>query len=283
MGGAIIAALIVVGAAFVRPAGAADIDFPAAEDAVTTHGATTYLDLARHFVPDIRNTGNGYVGTRHIDIRHIAGKDFAAIGGDAFGFYDISSVKLTTGGKERLLVLFDFAQVTKEAQGLAVLALYDVSGQPFLLDAADIGFDQSTYFFDQALVPVGNDANVVLTMSTHFNSSQTYNSQVMTMVRGDRLERIDDVTLLSDRNCGVERQQSISYAANPAEGKPYAPVKVTVTDVQSAIAEVCAELTPPELGKREARTTYVWDTGQNRYLPDSDAIDKLETENETRF
>ena len=56
-----------------------------------------------------------------------------------------------------------------------------------------------------------------------------------------------------------------------------------MTDVTSAIAEVCAELTPPELGKREVRTTYVWDAGQNRYVPDSDAIDKLETENETRF
>jgi hypothetical protein len=279
----IIAALAVVAAIVVGPANAADVEFPAPDNAVTVRGVTTYLDLARHFVPDIKNTGNGYVGSRHIDIRHIAGQDFEATDGDTFGFYDISSVKLKADGEERLLVLFDFAQASSAAQGLAVLALYDVSGVPVLLDAADVGLDQSTYFFDQALVPVGGDANVVLTMSTHFNSSQTYNTQTMIMLRDDRLERIDEVTLLGDRNCGVERQQSISYAANPAEGKPYAPVKVTVADVKSAVEEVCADLDPATLGKKQIKVTYVWNAGQNKYLPDSDAIAKLEAENETRF
>lgn len=279
----ILAVFAVMAAILTGPALAADIDYPAPDNAVTAHGVTTYLDLARHFVPDIKDTGNGYVGTKHIAVRHVAGKDFEATDGDTFGFYDIASVKMGDEGKERLLVLYDFAQAARAAQGLAVLALYDVSGQPVLLDAADVGFDQTTSFFDQALMPVGGDANVALIMSSHFNSSQSYNAQTMVMVRDDKLALVDEITLLSDRNCGVERQQSISYAANPGAGKPYAPINVTVTDVTTAVAEVCADLDPAKLGKREIKASYSWDAAKGKYVADSDALEKLAAENETRF
>ena len=93
-----------------RLAGAADVAFPAPDTAVNQYGVTTYLDLARHFIPDIKPSDSGYVGKRHIPIRHIAGMNFANNDADTFGFYDISTVTMHAEGKQRLLVLLQLNQ-----------------------------------------------------------------------------------------------------------------------------------------------------------------------------
>jgi hypothetical protein len=129
---------------------AADVEFPSPDTAVSADSTTTYLDLARHFVPDIKGTDNGYVGTSLSAIRHIGGENFNSDKTDTYGFYDLAALRFQKDDKARLLVLFDLAQATQaNAQGVAVLALYDVGGKaPKLLDAADVGFDQGTYFFE---------------------------------------------------------------------------------------------------------------------------------------
>lgn len=266
-----------------RHASAADVDFPAPDTAVNQFGITTYLDLARHFVPDIAPSDSGYVGAKRIPVRHIAGKDFENQDATTFGFYDISTVTMHADGKERLLVLFDFAQAAQTAQGVAVLALYDVTKEIRLLDAADIGFDQSTYFFDQALMPVAQGSDVILTMSTHFNSSQTYTTQSMIMVRDDRLQLIDTAFLFGDKLCAVERQQNIRYAADPGAAKPYAPITVFVTETATPTNADCGDEAAPPLGQKQIRVVYKWDTTSSRYVRDSDALEKLAKANEERF
>jgi hypothetical protein len=263
---------------------AADVENAAPLDLVIPGSPARYLDLARHFVPDLDCGENGYTGRKIIDIKHLGGPDYANGDAETFGIYDVSHLMTRVDGKDRLLVLFDFAQTAPAAQGVAVLALYDVSGtRPELLDAADAGFDASTYFFDQAVLPVNAGTNVVLMVSSHFNSSQSYATQSMIMVRNDTLSLIDSITLLGERSCGVDRQQTIAYAADPGAGKPYAPIKVTVTDTASAIEEECADLKPAQLGTRQFKASYVWNAQQARYLPDSDAISRLQKDNESRF
>ena len=262
---------------------AADVDFPSPSTAVNAYGITTYLDLARHFVPDIKASDSGYVGNQHIPVRHIAGKNFDNADATTFGFYDISTVIMHADGKERLLVLFDFAQAGETAQGVAVLALYDVTKEITLLDAADIGFDQSTYFFDQALMPVASGSDVILTMSSHFNSSQSYTTQSMILVRNDRLQLIDTASLFNDKLCSVEHQQNIRYAANPSAGKPYAPISVFVTETATPTDADCGSDPKPVTGKREIRVSYKWDVTAGKYVRDSDALEKLAKANEERF
>lgn len=263
---------------------AADVESATPLDLVIPGAPARFIDLARHFVPDLEGNENGYLGRQIIDIRHLGGPDYANGDAESFGLYDVSHVMTKVDGKKRLLVLFDFAQMAPTAQGVAVLALYDVAGtRPQLLDAADVGFDASTYFFDQVLLPVSDGTDVVLTGSSHFNSSQSYATQAMIMVRNDKLELVDTVTLFGERSCGIDRQQTIAYAANPGDARPYAPIKVMVTDTASAIEEQCADLKPAELGTRQIKVTYLWNEGMGRYVPDSDALERLEKENESRF
>lgn len=263
---------------------AADVENSMPNDMVIRGTPTRYVDLARHFVPDLMGDENGYAGSEIIDIRHLGGPDFANGDAKTFAFYDVAHIMTKVDGKDRLLVLFDFSQASSAAQGVAVLALYDVGGnRPDLLDAADVGFDASTSFFDQALLPVSDGTDVVLTLSSHFNSNQSYATQSMIMVRNDKLELIDSISLLGERNCGSDRQQTIAYAANPAVGRPYAPIQVTVTDTTSAIEEECADLKQTQLGTSVTKASYVWDKNRSRYLPDSDALARLEKENESRY
>jgi hypothetical protein len=265
------------------PAKAADIDFPPPDTAVNEYGITTYLDLARHFVPDIKPSDSGYVGKTLIPMRHIAYANYTAGDTEGFGFYDISTVRMRADGKERLLVLFDLAQASGSSDGAAVLALYDVTKEIKLLDAANIGFDQSTYFFDQALMPVSESSDVILTMSTHFNSNQTYTTQSMIMVSHDKLELIDTAFLFNERLCTGERQQNIRYAANPNAGKPYAPIAVFVTETTTASDADCGPDTKLVPGKRDIRVDYKWDAAAGNYARSSDALEKLAKANQERF
>ena len=263
---------------------AADVDNSPVVQVVAPGKQTRFLDLARQFVPDLDGIGNTFTGRKFNPVRHIGGRDFGNEDVETFGLFDVSHVMMKADGKDRLLVLFDFSQAASAAQGIAILALYDLSTEkPSMLDAADIGFDASTYFFDRALLPVSDKTDVILTLSSHFNSNQNYATQSMILVRNDRFELIDSTSLLGERTCGVDRQQVIRYAANPTEGKPYAPIKVTVTDTASAIEEVCADLEPAEIGVREIKATYVWNAGKDRYFPDSDSMELLEKDNQSRY
>lgn len=271
------------------PAKAADVERSMLLDSVTPKSPVRYIDLARQFVTDLAGSDDSFSGKTLGKIRHLGGPDYANAEADSFGIYDVSHLMMKADGKARLLVLFDFAQAADVTPGVAVLALYDLSDtRPRLLDAADIGFDASTSFFDKALLPIAEGSDLILTLSAHFNSSQSYATQSMILVRNDRFELVDSTTLLGERNCGIDRQQVIDYAANPGaakpdEGKPYAPVRVTVTETTSAIEEVCADLTDTRLGTRKIAATYAWEAARDRYLPDSDALDRLGEENESRF
>jgi hypothetical protein len=268
----------------VLPGRAADVENSPLVQVVTSGRQTRFLDLARHFVPDLDGMGNTFTGRKFNPVRHIGGGNFANEM-ETFGLFDVSHMTMKADGKERLLVLFDFSQAADAAQGVAILALYDLATEdkPTLLDAADIGFDASTYFFDRALLPVSEGTDVILTLSSHFNSSQNYATQTMILVRNDRFELIDSTNLLGERYCGIDRQQVIGYAANPSQGKPYAPITVTVTDTTSAIEEVCADLKSTQLGTKQIRVTYAWNAEKGRYLPDSDAMERLERDNLSRY
>jgi hypothetical protein len=270
-------------AALAQAALAGEVEFPSPDTAVTARSSTTYLDLARHFVPDIKPADGAYVGKTLIALRHLSGSAYAMQPDDTYGFFDVGTLRMKVDGNERLLTLFDFAQAGKALEGVAVLALYDIAGEPRLLDAVDIGFDQSTYFFEQGLLPIAEGSDAILTMSTHFNSSQSYVTMVMAMVARDRLELIDTISLFDDKACGVERHQTIAFSANPDAGKPYAPIKVTVTDATTTTVEDCGDGAQPSASQRQVQATYKWQTASGRYLPDSDGLVRLAKQNQQRF
>ena len=167
------------------------------------------------------------------------------------------------------------------AEGYAVLALYDITGKPALLDAVNVAVDRSTSFREPGKLSVDAGDDVLITTSTHFNSSQGYVITLLIMIRNDKFELIDMIYTFDENLCAYRRQQEPAFQTI-ADGQPRNAIQVTVTDATLPSEESCDE-TPPAAVSTAISVTYHWDKAAARYVKDSDALDKLAGENAKRF
>ncbi|TIO26245.1 MAG: hypothetical protein E5X96_08485, partial [Mesorhizobium sp.] len=162
---------------------------------------------------------------------------------------------IKAGGKDRLTMLFDLGDSPDSAEGYAVLALYDLTGgKPALLDAVNVAVDRSTYFREPNKLSVGAGDDILITMSTHFNSSHGYVITPLIMVRNDKFELIDMIYTFDERLCTYSRKQDIAFKA-VADGRPHAAVKVTVTDATIPSGESCDD-EAPEASSKDISAIY---------------------------
>lgn len=271
-----LATILVVLTLFVGPAAFAQaVSSPEPADPLPGQSGGTYADLVQRVAPGIVLDGDAYTGGHSLDIRHLAGWDEGVPLPEA-GHLHISALPLDS----RLVLLLDFGPTEYDVAEIAILALFDLADTPRLLDAANAGAQRWTGFFEPAHIPLGDDAGLLLTQSTHFNSSQGYATLTLTLARDGRLELIDMVSTLSENLCAYERTQSLEV--KPAAAAPLADIVVVVTDETTPHAEPCSDAAP-EPGTNEIAVTYHWDAAAGHYMPDSDAFEVLARENEARF
>lgn len=263
-------------------AGAQAVGFPELGSALPGHNDATYLDLARMVIPDLAGDKDSfYKGGLPIDMRHIEGPDSGGSPPETSGFSNAAVLAIKSGGKDRLTMLFDLGDSPDSAEGYAVLALYDITGKPKLLDAVNVAVDRGTYFREPGKLSVSANDDVLITMSAHFNSSQNYVITPLIMVRDDKLELIDMIYTFDENLCSYSRKQNVAFRTI-ADGQPYAAIKVTVTDATVLNGESCDD-TPSTASSQDISVTYHWDTKASHYAKDSDALDKLAGENAKRF
>lgn len=230
----------------------------------------TYADLVRLVLPED--------GTA--DFRHIGGEDMANPLPAPIGPVRIAAVPLEAGGTERVALLLDPGRVDDAAMAPAILALFEMTDDPRLVDAADVGFDRFTGFAEPARLPLGGN-DLLITSSVHWNSGQSYAATALILVRGDRLELVDTIFTLDERTCAYERTQRLAVRSG-AEGL-FPDIAASVTELTVATGEKCGEAAVPEPATRTVAATWRWDGDARRYIPDSDALEALARENETRF
>jgi hypothetical protein len=260
-----------------------EVTFPDLSEAVAGVDGVTYLDLVRQVVPDIAAGDGGYQGHKVIDVRHIGGEAMQSPPPDTISLFNVAALPVRSDGKERLLLLLDLGQGADSAEGFAVLALYSLVGLPTLVDAANVGYDQSTYFFGQGRLSLGEGKDVVLTMSTHFNSNQAYVTTAMILARNDRLQLVDTVSTFSDKSCSFEHDQMPDFRAGDRDGRTYSDIVATVTETTKPTAEACSGEEKPKEETRKITVAYRWDEASSRFVAGSDAFEVLAKENETRF
>ncbi|MER8828399.1 hypothetical protein NKH73_18380 [Mesorhizobium sp. M0938] len=261
-------------------AGAQGVSFPDLGSAVPGHEDKTYLDLARMIIPDLAADKNGfYRGSRPVEMRHIEGSDSGGLPPETSGLSNAAALDIKAGGKDRLAMLFDLGSSSDSAEGFAVLALYDLAGKPRLLDVVNVAVDRSTSFSEPGKLPIGPSDDAIITLSTHFNSSQGYTSTPLILVRDDRFELIDMIYTFNENLCAYTRTQELAFQT-VADGQPYAAIKARVTDATVPNGESCDDQAP-KASSRDISLTYHWDRAA--YVKDSDALDKLAAENANRF
>ncbi|TKB12614.1 MAG: hypothetical protein E5V75_24680 [Mesorhizobium sp.] len=254
-------------------ADAETVSFPEPGSAVPGHPDVTYLDLAKLIIPDD--------GSPPIQMRDITGDDDGGSPPPTASLPDAAVLAIKAGGKDRLAMLYDLGYSSDDAEGFAVLALFDLSGKPRLLDTANVAVDRSTSFREPGKISLGAGDDAIVTTSTHFNSNQGYVGTLLIMVRNDRFELIDTIYTFNENYCAYRRTQNLAFQTRGGK-KPHAAIKVTVTDATAPSDESCEEPTPKAVS-HDISVTYRWDKAKSRYKADSDAFGRLSAENEKRF
>ncbi|MFC3074320.1 hypothetical protein [Shinella pollutisoli] len=271
--------VLVVLAVLSAPAGRASAQPAASPDLADRVGGRedlTFADLVRLVAPRIAASGEA------ARLRHIGGEEWRSAGPEAAELRAFTAVPARSGGSDRMVLLLDFGEARDSAAGFAVLALFDIAGEPRLLDAADVAFDRRTSFAGPVRLPVGEAGDLLVTRSTHFNSSQGYAMTALILLGGDRFELVDTISTLDDRACAFKRTQRLDIRRGTAA--PFADIRATVTERTAGTAEPCDDgAAVPEPGTRTIAVTYRWDAAERRYIADSDAFAVLARENETRF
>lgn len=256
--------------------------FPELNNTVPGHQDVTYFDLARMVIPDLKAGANGfYDGSAPIEMRDILGGGDGGSPPDANSLSNAAVLAVKSAGKDRLAMLFDLGQSQDSAEGFAVLALYDLTGKPRLLDAANVAVDRNTSFREPGKVSISAGDDAVVTTSTHFNSNQGYAGTMLIMIRNDRFYLIDAIYTFDENYCAYRRTQNLAFRSLGGR-KPFAPIKATVTDATVPSKESCDE-PPPKATTHDISVTYRWNKAKSRYVRNSDAFEKLSAENEKRF
>lgn len=258
------------------------VSFPELNSPIPGHQDITYFDLAKMIVPDLKAGDDGfYKGSAPIEMRDILGGNDGGSPPETVNLPNAAVIAVKAGGKDRLAMLLDLGQAQDSAEGFAVLALYDLTDKPKLLDAVNVGTDQSSYFRDPGKLAISPDDDALITMSTHFNSNQGYVGTILILVRNDRFEPIDQINTFDENVCAYRRTQDLSFQTRGGE-RPYGSIEVTVTDATKPSGESCEEEAPKAVSQ-DISVTYRWDDKASRYVRDSDAFEKLSAENAKRF
>ncbi|CAN7158331.1 hypothetical protein [Mesorhizobium sp. LjRoot246] len=139
---------------FWTPAGAQAVSFPELGSTLPSRTDVTYLDLARMVIPDLTADKDGlYRGGLPIEMRHIKGPNSGGSPPETSGFSNAAVLAIKASGKDRLTMLFDLGDSPDSAEGYAVLALYDITAKPALLDAVNVALDRGTYFREPGKLP----------------------------------------------------------------------------------------------------------------------------------
>lgn len=254
---------------------------PQMADALPGGGSQTYEDLVRLVVPGFNNGDAAAAGTGVIDVRHISGEDMTGIVPVSVEAPSIAAIPVRSGGKNRIALLINLGESEHEVSDFVILALFDIVGDPRLVDAAHVGFNRFTSFLEPSRLSVGVADDLLTTKSTHSNSNQAYATTALIFAHDDRLELVDTISTFDDRACAYERTQRLDI--RQGEGDPISDVVAVVTELTSTAGENCGDTAVPEPGTRTITVTFHWDAAEQRYIPDSDALDVLARENEQRF
>lgn len=262
---------------------AAQVTFPDLAAVVPGKPGLTYLDLARQVAPDLAPYENGYQGHKVMELRHIGGSDMEGFPPENFYLHDVAALAVRSGGHDRLALLLDVGNDSDIPDGFAILALFDLSGEARLIDAANIAYDRSNYFRDPTTMAVADGTDVIATMSIHFNSSQSYIVTPVILIRNDRLELVDAITTFDDAHCNYTRNQTLDLKPVPAKDNAFAAIAATVTEIVKPSDQTCEDEDTAAAATRTFTVNYNWNAAASRYEPDSDAFEKLRAENEERY
>lgn len=254
--------------------------------ALPGHPGVTGLGLLKQLIPDLAPDpdGGGFQGHLEKPLPNPAGKDYGGDPPDPVVISDVETMRITAGGRARLVLMADLGQTEDRVAGTTLLALFDDGPAPRLLDAVDVGLDRDTGFSEHPRLPLGPGDEAVVTYSEHSNTSATYSSWMILFVRHDRFALAHLQSALSTRACGWQDLEAPTFATRPDPGRAYRQIVVSVAETLTNDGQDgCGEDRIPKPRRRTFQAVLRWSPARERFETASSDLKRLDRSNRDRF
>ena len=181
----------------------------------------------------------------------------------------VSRLDIEMQGKPQSLVLFDFGRADGAAQSISILALYDLSGAPRLLDAMDVGMDLFTSFQEPEFLALSPRLGVVFLRSSHNNAGEEFVQTSIVGIWSGKLNVVDTIGTMNWNGCSASIQVPLSFAA--VRG---AEALEAIADVQKeAMDGGCPALElEKKIKNKRLKAIYSWDEHAGKFIADTKAF-----------
>jgi hypothetical protein len=258
-------------------------------DHIAGHSGITYFDLVKQIVTDLDSlpaAGRAGAPTAHtiVPYRHIEGEDAKTAPAGPVAIQLLTAQAIAADGASRLALMIDLGPSDEAVAEFTLLALFDISDRPKLLDVVEVGTDRLTGFVGKPL-PLRqgskNTSDLIRVSSDHFNSNEDFVGTELLFVRNDRFELAGSLFTFDARFCTSRRTEEpvITTAADP--GKPYRQIHVAVNarvTLEPGRADCSEKIPRPR--QRSYHATYRWSAAQKRFEITSGDLRKLDRENQ---
>jgi hypothetical protein len=164
-----------------------------------------------------------------------------------------------------------------------VLALFQLSPEPKLIDAVDVQTDRFTSFWESnPVLKIAAGADAVVIDNSHFNSSQGYRILSLIAPVKERLKVIYNMpTLLNMNICGGNFDETPTFSIAGTGRDGYRNINVGVLFEKKRDPDECEKRTKPY--RRHYSTTLIWNPRKQQYADVRGGLQRLASFNESNF
>lgn len=252
----------------VQFASAAEVQYFSAVDYVQGGLDLNYADLALEFAPGLDSAPAD--GSALSKLPHLGGGDMASTIGSP-SLRGASRVDIKLGGKPTMLVMFDFGQADDSAASVNVLALYDMTGSPRLLDVMDVGLDRETSFLEPAYMALSSKFGMAFVRNSHHNAGEEYLQTSLIGIWDGKLHEVDTVGSYSWMVANEETRVQPSFA----NVKDAVAVDATFAVKTMQCGDSCGLDGDYPSTTERLTGRYSWDPARGKFVRPEHAFDKV--------
>jgi hypothetical protein len=278
-------AIAAAGFAGTNSAGASDALDPS--DHVAGHPAVTYFDLVKQIVTDLdalpAQGAKAGEPTAHtiVPYRHIEGKDAKTDPAGPVAIELLTAFTIRADGKSRLALMVDLGPSDGAVAELTLLALFDMTDRPKLLDVVEVGTDRLTGFAGKPL-PLGHGSDLIVVDSDHFNSNEDFVGTEFIFVRRNRFQLAGSLFTFDVHLCASRRSQEPVITTGADDGGRYRRIHVAVHEKVVLLSDSagCSGEKIPRPFHRAYHATYRWNAAREKFEITASDLNRLDRENQ---
>jgi len=244
--------------------------------AVPGHPGTSYVDLLMQVISDLAENDSTPPGPSREPFPHIVdgyGGDLP----DRIAINSLQVVNFMVAGEPRIAILANIGQLETAVEQPALLSIFDGGKSLKLIDAVDVGMDRDTSFARPALVNIGRSTQALVIRSSHFNSSESFETTVLIFLRGRELELVDTFSTYHIRTCNEQKTQVVDFTEISADDVgTYSDILVTIEERRSDLEENCSDEVVTMPNAEVVSVVYRWNAELGDFIAASDTLERFE-------